>query len=83
MYDPGMSEKSLVRFMLLQLYLRIYSVLSFPQIVFPAQLLTLYINFHHWEKRVQRRDEYGKIREHPMTSLRNKRWFQLMEKKWW
>lgn len=86
--DPGLSERSLIRFMLLQLHLRIYSVLSSPLIAFPAQLLTSHINFHHQEGREQGRGKYGKIREQSVIcelfwrNERNVRWFQLMKKKW-
>lgn len=55
-----MSVGSLLRFMLLQLHLRIYSVLSFPYITHPAQLLTSHIHLHLHRERER---EDGKIRE--------------------
>lgn len=62
-----MLEGSPVRFMLLQLHLRIYSMLSSPEIAFPAQRLTLHIHFHHQEKRAEEVG-VGKIREQTLPS---------------
>lgn len=59
-----MTERSLLEALFIQLHLRLKSVLPFPLITLPVQLLTLHIHFHLQERRrelweVWKRSEVG------------------------
>ena len=69
---PRVSVGSPLRFMLLQLHLRIYSVLSFPYITHPAQPLTSHIHLHpHGEGEREKEREDGKNKRRACGFWRN------------